>query len=192
MDVRLLPGLPAYGPPATPFPAQWGRLGREGTVVGIKTESGRWVGNFQPGLGGIDLAGVHPNRRDAVVVTGGDLYVIQPELRTAERLLPAIDAALEVRDPEGWVFSRQGLALARLGPEGIIWHTRRLSWDGFDQLSIKQNQIQGLAWSPLDEQWYSFALDLRTGKSTGGSFGRGDTEHWEKCYHEPDGATEPG
>ena len=190
MEIRVLPGLPPYGPPATAFQEEWGRFGREGTVVEIKTASGSWVGNFQPGLGGIELADVHPNRRDAIVVTGGDLWVVKPEMRTAERLLTAIDAALEVRDPEGWVFSRQGLALARLGPEGVIWHTRRLSWDGFDQLDIRGNEINGLAWSPFDEQWYPFHVDLRTGKSTGGSFSDRDAEHWERCSHEADGATE--
>jgi hypothetical protein len=178
---RVLHGLPPYGPPATAFPDEWGRLGREGIVVEFKMEAETWVGNFQPGLGGILLVDVHPNKQDVVVIAAGDLWVVHPHIRSAERLLPAIDAALEVRDPDGWVFSRQGLALARLGAEGLIWHTRRLSWDGFDQLSIVDAEVRGLAWSPGDDQWHPFRVDLATGVSEGGSYGDEDTEGWERC-----------
>ena len=179
--VRVLPGLPPYGPLATAFPAEWGRLGREGTVVEFKTERATWVGDFQPGLGGLQLVAVHPNQRDAVVIAAGDLWVVNPQERTAEQLLPAIDTALEVREPDGWVFSRQGIAFARLGPEGLIWHTRRLSWDGFDQLRIVHGDLTGLAWSPVDAQWHPFRVELGTGRSTGGSYVGEDTEGWEMC-----------
>lgn len=181
LHVTHLSGLPAYGPVPTAFPAEWGRLGREGIVVEFKTQAEIWVGNFKPGLGGINFSSVHPNGRDAVVIAGGDLWVVNPETKTGQLLLPAIDAALEVQEPDGWIFSRQGLALARFGSQGIIWHTRRLSWDGFDQLSIVQGEVKGLAWSPLDDQWHPFRVDLGTGKSTGGSFGSEDAEGWERC-----------
>lgn len=88
----------------------------------------------------------------------------------------------EVQDPEGWVFSRQGLALARLGPTGIMWHTRRLSWDGFDQMQIVQGELTGLAWSPVDSGWHPFRVDLITGKSVGGSYFSEDVEGWEVLH----------
>lgn len=179
--MTLLSGLPACGPMPTAFPAEWGRLGREGSVVEFKSESGTWVANFKPGLGGVTLAGVHPNGRDAVVIAAGDLWVITPDTKAGELLLSAIDAALAVREPDGWILSRQGLALARFGPQGIIFHTRRLSWDGLDELTIARGEVTGLAWSPINEQSYPFRVDLRTGKSTGGSFGSEDAEGWERC-----------
>ena len=183
LQVTVLPGLPAYGPMATAFPADWGRRGHEGFVVEFKTAATTWVGNFADGFGGIRLASVHPNQRDAVVIAGGDLWIVDPEARTSVKLLSAIDQSLEVNDPDGWVFSKQGLALARLGPEGLLWHTRRLSWDGFDKLEIGEKEIQGLAYSPFDDQWHRFRVDLRTGESTGGSYGTKDTEGWEKIHH---------
>lgn len=45
---------------------------------------------------------------DAVVVASGDLWV-NPVQRSAQRLLPAIETALEVRDPDGWIFNRQSI-----------------------------------------------------------------------------------
>jgi hypothetical protein len=176
---RILEGLPPYGPMPTAFPREWSLLGREGTVVEFKSEEGVWVGNFQPGLGGLQFAGLHPNGLDVVVIAAGDLWIVNPRERTALWKLPSLETVLEVHDPEGWVFSRQGIALARLGPNGLMWHTRRLSWDGFDQLHIAEDELSGLAWSPIDDKWCPFSVELKTGKSTGGSYADEDAEGWE-------------
>ena len=122
----------------------------------------------------------HPNGHDAVVIASGDLWVVNPEQRSAERLLPAINMALEVQGPNGWVFSRQGLALARLGPDGLVWHRRRLSWDGFDRLKIEGDEVTGLAWSPFGDKWSAFRVELRTGRSFGGTYSQLDSEQWEQ------------
>jgi hypothetical protein len=180
LSMRVLPGLPPYGPLATGFPGDWGRLGREGFVVEFVTEAGRWVANFKPGLGGLDLVAVHPNNVDAVVVAHGDLWLVRPRDHTAEKLLSAIDAAFDVHNPDGWVFSRQGVALVRFGPAGLIWHTRRISWDGFDHLTIQGRELTGLAWSPLDDRLHPFRVDLSSGRSVGGSFFEEDEEGWEQ------------
>jgi hypothetical protein len=182
MIVSMLPGLPCYGPPAIPFPREWGRLGREGTVAEFSSESGTWVGNFQPGLWGIDFVGEHPDGQRAVVISSGDLWIVDPQTRTAENILPVIDWSIEVQDPKGWIFSRQSIAFARLGPSGMIWHTRRLSWDGFDQLNLSDKELSGLAWLPVYEvdEWLPFRVDIKTGASEGGSFGDDDLENWEQ------------
>src|SRR5215472_11182623 len=70
-------------------------------------------GAFQSGLTGLQLAELHPNGRDVMVIATGDLWVVNPVRRSAERLLPALEAAHQVRDPDGWIFNRQGIALAR-------------------------------------------------------------------------------
>lgn len=138
------------------------------------------MANFQPGLGGLDLVCVHPNGRDVVVIASGDLWMVNPELRSAEKLLPAVDLALEVFNPFGWVLSTLEIALARLGPEGLLWHTRRLSWDGFAELRIVGEELMGLAWSAIDDEWRPFHVDLRTGRSSGGIYFDQDVEGWEK------------
>jgi len=179
VTANILSGLPPDGPMAIAFPREWGRLAREGTVVEFQAEAGAWVGNFQPGLGGLESACPHPDGRHAIIISAGDLWVVNPNDRTAQRLLPGVEAAFEVHDPEGWIYSSQGLALARLGPAGLIWHTRRLSWDGFDQLAISGDEMKGLAWSP-DDRWHPFRVDIRTGISDGGSYGDEDSEGWER------------
>jgi hypothetical protein len=178
--VNFLPGLPPYGPLPAAFPARWGTSGRQGTVVEFRTADGSWVANFQPGIAGIDLAEVHPNGRDAVVVASGDLWLVNTEARTAECLLPAIDSVLAVDNPKGWVFTRQGLAFARLGPGGILWHTKRLSLDGFSQVRVEGDRIVGLAWTGIDDQLEPFEVELSTGRSRGGGFANDDIEGWQR------------
>ena len=166
--VTLLPGLPATGPMATPFPSEWGRLGREGTVVEFQTDRSTWVGNFEPGLWG--LTAVHPNGDRAMVVARGDVWIVDPEQRSAERVLRGVDDLLEVEDPEGWILNTQGLALARLSPAGLLWQTRRISFDGIADLRVVGDKVIGAAYSPIDDGWYPFAVDLRTGRASGGSY----------------------
>lgn len=179
---RTLEGLPPYGPLATSFPDEWGHFGREGFVVEFTTASGRWVANFKPGGWGVTLVLSHPNNRDVIVITKGDLWIVDPESRDAKFFLPAIEEIMEVTGPKGrdLLLNRQGLAWARLGHDGLVWHTRRLSWDGFDDLSIVEQELLGVAWSPVDERFYPFRIDLRTGRSWGGSYSVNDSEGWEK------------
>jgi hypothetical protein len=151
----------------------------EGTVVEFKTTTGDWVGNFEPGLGGLEFAGVHPNGVDAIVIAAADLWVVNAQARTAQRLLPASNALLEVQDPMAWIFSRQGIALARFSLEGLVWHTRRISWDGFDKLAVDQEKLTGLAWLRIDGLWYPFQVDIQTGATSGGSYSEDDLEGWK-------------
>jgi hypothetical protein len=179
LTTNLLPGLPPYGAPAKAFPAEWAASGKEGVVVRFDNGEGTWVGNFCRGLGGVTFSALHPNGRDALVAAEGDLWSADVSRQLATVVLPCVVDALEVLDPSGWVFNRQGLALARLGPDGILWHSRRLSWDGIADLRMDDRKVTGRAWKPNDT-WHQFEVDLQTGKSVGGSFGSDDVEQWEK------------
>lgn len=178
---ELLAGLPPYGDPAIPFPPEWGRLGREGTVVRLHSNTGQtWIANLQRGIEGITDAFAHPDGRRVVVLSRGDLWLLDPDNRSAESAGVAIEAAWLVSAPSGFVFSRQGFAFLRLAPEGILWHTRRLSWDGFDAVELTSTHIRGKAWNAIDDLWNDFEVDLVTGRSTGGGFDLDDTEGWER------------
>ena len=178
-SIRLLAGLPTYGPLATSYPERFGRTGREGTVVEIESDTDQWVANFQPGIGGTELAAKHPNGEDGIVIASGDLWVVHGESRSAECVAYDICAAIHVVDPEGWIFNRTGLALLRFGAAGVIWHTRRLSWDGFEDLRIEEGKIIGRGWG-LGDSWMPFEVDLATGRSSGGGYSMKDDSGWEQ------------
>jgi hypothetical protein len=186
---RLLRGLPPYGELSIPFPAERGRLGREGVVVEfVPSDGAAWVGNFAPGLGGVTAAVAHPDGRRVLVFAGGDLWSVDPRSRAADEVAHAVEALWPVRDPNGFVLSLQGLAFLRVGPSGILWHTRRLSWDGFDKVRLSGETITGEAWSPIEDRWTPFEVNLATGASKGGSYGSGDPEGWERLATPSDAA----
>ena len=180
-EFSVLPGLPPYGELPRPFPPEWGRFGREGVVVRFERPDGHaWTGNFAPGLGGVSGAYSHPDGRRVVVFANGDLWVVAPDAETADRVAGEVDAVWPVRQPDGFVVLLQGLAFARLASDGIVWHTRRLSWDGFDDLQLDATRLTGLAWNPVTDRWDPFEVNLATGASTGGSFDSHDSEGWER------------
>src|SRR5262245_57480504 len=81
---EVLHGLPPYGPPAEPFTATGQGAHREGFVVRFTDDDGdRWVGNLQPGLGGINAVVDHPDGRRAIVVAGGQGYIVDPNDRSS-------------------------------------------------------------------------------------------------------------
>ena len=175
---KELAGLPATGPMAVPFPSAW--VGREGKVVEFHTAAGSWVGNFRPGLGGIDAAHACPDGRHVLVVAAGDAWMVDAERQQANVILPAVDASMEVPGSSDLILSRQGLALVRLEGSRVIWHSRRISWDGFDDLRIEGARIVGQAFDPMKEAWVPFAVDLRTGASEGGSYPVELGDSWEQ------------
>lgn len=100
----------------------------------------------------------------------GNLWVVNPEARAAELWADWIDAVWPVPGSDDLVLSLQGLALARLGAAGTRWRTRRLSWDGFDDIRFNAGSIDGLAWTPFGEKWLPFEVDPQSGASRGGSY----------------------
>jgi hypothetical protein len=171
---RQLPGLPTYGPLAVGFPANWARLGREGLVVEFATEDGTaWIGNFCPGLGGLDAVRLHPDGTLVLVISSGALWCVDPLARSAEEISPAVLGMWELESGE-LLLDCQGIALIRLGRTGVAWRTRRISWDGFQSIRVAEESVTGEAWSPIENRWLPFSVDLASGQVEGGS------------YHEPE------
>jgi len=178
---QILPGLPSSGPPAQPFPPNFGRLGREGLVVEIRPpETAAWVGNFGRGLSNFSAIFEHPDGERLFVVAGGHGYVIDPATR---RLLSEVGAAItgvwQLGDPPSLLLDHQGIAFERIGLEGRLWRTRRLSWDGFKDLNITPDTINGLGWRAPGDTWEPFSVDLRTGRTYGGAYSGPDLTQGE-------------
>jgi hypothetical protein len=127
-----------------------------------------WAGNLKPGLGGLDDVRRHPNGRGVLVASKGNLWQVDPIERTAQELAPAVFAVWKVADR--LVYDNQGLWFLCLGSSGWLWQTRRISWDGFDQIDVGERQITGQAWSPVQDRWLPFSVDLQTGAVEGGSY----------------------
>lgn len=170
---EVLPGLPPYGPEALPFSATGLGTHSEGFVVQFIGDDGSaWVGNFQPGLSSCQEIIRHPNGREFIVIASGQAYVVDPNNPTAwQHFGGQIEHVFEIKDLNA-ILLGNGLWFELIGRVGMIWRTRRISWDGMDNLKVNDLQVVGDAWSP-DDRWYAFTLDLTDGSVEGGSYSLG-------------------
>jgi len=98
----------------------------------------------------------------------------------AVELGPPVFGVWAVPDTNDLIMSRQDIAFFRLGPRGVVWHTRRLSWDGFRGIRIDRSRLVGDAWSPVEECWMSFSVDVLSGRAEGGSYTGPEEEGWKQ------------
>lgn len=187
-EFEILTGLPSIGPLPVWVPAESRRSGREGFVVRFSTESeGDWIANFR--LGGVGFHGVtqHPSGHEWLVVAGGDPYVVDKSTKSARSLedcLP-ISRIWPIEDSVDLILEVQGLAFLRLGHEGVKWHSRRISWDGFQDVAVGGDTVTGKAWSPItDNPLHPFSLDIQTGRTVGGAPDVPDSA-WERLAVSP-------
>jgi len=168
---EILSGLPPYGAAAEPFSATGQGKHREGFVVRFAAKSGdTWVGNFQPGFGGMSDVSEHPDGVNLVVIAGGQGYVIDPDRRCCVATFGAgISVKFAVPELNATVFGN-GLWFEAIGPAGHMWRSERISYDGMKDLVVDGLTLTGDSWR-YDDQWVPFALNLANGEFTGGSWG---------------------
>lgn len=160
VELEALPGLPGDGPYPEQFTTARGTH-REGFVVRVTPEQGQaWVGNFQPGLGGLSRAVLHPNGRWVVVISRGQAYVVDAEGR---RLVGADHAAVQdalVLPDRLILFTFSEIVV--LGPGDDRWQSPQLAWDGFDELTVVGARLKGLGWDAVHDAWRPVEVDLET------------------------------
>jgi hypothetical protein len=173
---EVLPGLPPYGPTATPFGCDDGFLGGwsghcEGFVVRFYPQAGEpWVGNFQPGTAGLDGALHHPDGQHLIIFARGQGYVLDPETRhLALTFAGSIQHAIELRDPKAIVFC-DGLRFEAINRDGVWWTSPRISWDEIRNIRVEGMVLRGEASEPGCELWHPFTVDLMTGRCEDGIY----------------------
>jgi hypothetical protein len=60
--------------------------------------------------------------------------------------------------------------VAAIGPEGLLWQSGRLSWEGVQLGEVSQGKLHGTGWNMKTDRDVPFVLDLSTGVHTGGGF----------------------
>jgi hypothetical protein len=181
-EFEILPGLPPYGAPAKPFTATEHGTHTEGFVVRFHTSSGKeWVGNFVGGSEGCSTTLEHPNGKWIVVISRGQGYVIDPETEAlVETLADTIQDVVPCREIGGVVFGN-GLGFVAIGPEGVLWRTRRIAWgDGVQNVRIENGTLLGEALDPMNECWTPFEVDVQSGRQIKGAWVSKDGEELRK------------
>jgi hypothetical protein len=172
---KILPGLPGTGPRPIPIPAKSRAEHSEGLVVQFFPETApAWVGNFAAGLLVGRPDGVfecHDGRR-VLVVSGGDAWVVDPEdPNSPEQIDNWTTQVIDVPEHKLLILCNP-IAFLGLGPNGLVWKSQRISWDGFRGLAVDGAVLTGESWTPVEVAWVRFRLDITNGRHQGGAYGK--------------------
>ena len=164
-SATILAGLPGEGPWPEQFTHGDALTHSEGLVIRFEPPGGsEWVGNFQPGISSVSEVLVHPDRLHAIVIARGQAYVVSVGSRQLVSTFGGdITAVLRVPGDSTIIFALSGVRFEALGPDGILWKTSRISWDGFQNLRFAAGALVGEAWSAIEQEWYPFRVDLANG-----------------------------
>ena len=165
MRFEVLAGLPPYGPPAVSFTENGPREWREGLVVRFyPSDSEPWVGNFLGGLTKFNSVLNHPNGREVIVVAMGQAVVVDPETRSLRDHIGAQIEEVFILEEEKSVVFRSIVDFRAIAADNSKWHSPRISWDGFRNVTRNGLELFGEAWTPIGDAWVPFKLDLSNGQ----------------------------
>ncbi len=115
-----------------------------------------------------------PNPEELCAVAGGYAYVADartPERCTQVELRPVVEVRVL---QEARLLLFVGFhSMVAWGVAGLAWETARLSWEGIRLDGVEEGKMCGWGWDLMSNQELAFAVDLETGRHTGGAFPAG-------------------
>jgi len=112
-----------------------------------------------------------PNPRELCALAGGYAYLIDTAIPTRSTHLPLKPVAEVLPLPAHNLLLFAGFhSLIAWGPDGLAWHTPRLSWDGIRITGIDGDTLHGLGWNMPTDKELPFTIHLPTGAPTGSAF----------------------
>jgi len=167
----ILKGLPPYGVRPEQFTSTGQGTHREGFVIEFHPVGlSKWVGNFQRGLGNYDCVLEHPDPNFIIVVAGGEGYVVNLNNRKiVEYFGGMIQDVLYLKEKSLIIFNNH-INLIVLDHRKKILRTKKISWDGIQELRLDGDYIVGESWNPMQNEWIPFNVGLNNLEVTGGSY----------------------
>lgn len=172
MRFEILPGLPPYGPEAISVTIHDDREHREGLVVRFYPKASEsWVANFFGDRGMACNAVLdHPNGTDVIVVAGGEASIVDPEVRGIRERIPGeikgFMALPSLNSVLFWGFTD----FSAIKADNSRWLSPRISWDGLRNMQVHGTELAGEAYTPIEDAWVPFKLDLLTGHCADGIY----------------------
>jgi len=147
--------------------------GHDGLIVQVDPYFGdSWTGIFAFGdVSPKGITGLYswPVHIKLCVVSLGQGYlvdVIEPSNYEVIETQPILDV-VPVTEREIIVFANY-TELVAYGKSGLLWVTKRLSWDGIKITKVTSDSIEGEVWDPGRGGTADFIVNLANGKHEGG------------------------
>jgi hypothetical protein len=175
-EVRILEAAPPVHPVEKlyHYPVELEEGDRSGAYVRVIPQSGPvWAGFFALGFDSdqvVNQVCSTPDPGRFCVVVGGYAYVVNSSdpadwLRIEQS--PVVD--LRILTQQGLVLFAGFTSITALGSSGILWTTKRLSWEGLTINEISGDKLIGHGWDAIADKEVPFEVDLKTGQHIGGA-----------------------
>lgn len=156
------------------IPNQYGEQSRSDLVIKFFPENSKpWVGvlsfdNVLPSGKTIFLEG--PGQHKLSVICKGSAFIVDvnnPESVTNVKCCP-IRGAFHIKSSNILIFHDDTEVFA-YDENGLLWITKRLSWDGIKIKKIDEYRIYGTSWDSPKNKYVDFSINISTGKHIGGA-----------------------
>jgi hypothetical protein len=183
-EVKILEAAPPIHPVEKlyHYPVELEEGDRAGVYVRVEPQGkSPWTAFFATGFDSdlaINAICSCPDPDSFCAIAGGYAYVVKASdpakwFRIEQRPVTALRAITELE----LILFVGFTSITALGIEGIKWTTERLSWDGISISAVKGSELQGMAWDAIANREVPFAVDLQTGKHSGGARPRASSGH---------------
>lgn len=152
----------------------------------LRSDGSRWLVKFGMGVEGTSKVKIfeYPDRGRIIVINQGYMHIVTPDENKIESLNPHL-ASRDLIYDAGRIVTSDDTSVYIVEPNGDVWVSPRISWDGFEDLVIENNVVKGLAYTPVDsrQEWWPFTIHLETKEITGGTYTKDsentDLAKWE-------------
>jgi hypothetical protein len=169
--VEMLRGLPGLSRLEI---RQFARPGQsthsEGTVVSISGPLGSWIGNFQSGRypSGLTDVVAFQDEPSVCVFAGGQGYSsrLDSDAYRVLEIFPVFGVRY-IRERD-WIILWDFTKFEAHSANGIVWRSKRVSWDGISVTEIRSDYLNGFGRDAVNDTDVEFTINLLTGEHTGG------------------------
>ena len=173
-EYKVLTELPANNLRVVYIPNEGAGVGRDGVMVKfIPPEGDSWIGIFAFGdmlPSGECKIYLGPGKHHLTIIAKGEAYIASPydpSLFQTVRSCPVIGAIpIPNRD---LILFYDFTEISAYGENGLVWETKRISWDGIKINEVTSNEIIGQSWDAPNEEHVEFRVDLTNGFHKGGA-----------------------
>ncbi len=173
-EYKVLTELPINTSQVVYIPNKGVDVGSDGIMVKfIPSDGAAWIGIFAFGdmlPSGECKVFLGPGEHHLTVVAKGDAYIAYPYKPSFFQMVKScpVISAFPVPSHDLVVF-HDFTEIVAYGESGLIWETKRISWDGIKISEVTDDEIIGKSWDAPNEKHVEFRVDLANGHHQGGS-----------------------
>ena len=167
-EYKVLSELPANNSRVVYFPNEGTGVGRDGIMVKFVPPDGdSWIGIFAFGdmlPSGDCKVCPGPGKNNLTIIAKGETYIASPRDPALFQMMKACPVIGAISIPiRNLMIFYDFTEIFAYGKNGLVWETKRISWDGIKINEVTSNEIIGQSWDAPNEEHVEFRVDLTNG-----------------------------